>query len=240
MPVSYSTGNFINVSSDTTLDANAENVLVDATAGIVTITFPDASLFAGRPLRVKKMDATANPVMVVPASTQFIDNALARALVLRGDSYNVLSDGANWYSIGSGPNLIRRLAIVDIPLTAAGSGVLFTVPTGLANGLLVSEVLLEGIQIMTGTLKASTLKAGTSANAYGELFGSGGVVFSTTIATSLISVGGVPSILNNLLSTLNNSPVRRFPAGTVLQWNVSGALPLSTGAVRAHLSGILD
>ena len=77
-----------------------ECVLVDATAGAVTITLP-AVAYGLREIRVKKTDSSANAVSVARAGTATIDGATSYSLATQYKSVTVVSDGTNWFVIAA-------------------------------------------------------------------------------------------------------------------------------------------
>src|ERR1041385_471570 len=146
MPNIYFTDNVNVVNADMTLGtesgAVAENILVDCTAGTVNITLPDASMYPGRVIKVKKIDATANPALVTAPSGQKIDGAQTQAVLPQWSLASFLSAQNagqwNWYALSGGFDQTRRLNSVVIPLTTATNGEFFTVPSQLANGLIIN------------------------------------------------------------------------------------------------------
>lgn len=75
-------------------------LLVDATNGAVTVTLPDVNRLSGKPCTVKKTDASANTVTIVPQLTgQTIDGAPSQTLNAQWDYFNMVSDGKNWFIV---------------------------------------------------------------------------------------------------------------------------------------------
>jgi hypothetical protein len=72
---------------------------VDATAGAVTITLPDAAQVAAAkfPFSLKKIDASANAVMVQGGSGQTIDGAASRSLTSQYQDMTLYSDGSHYF-----------------------------------------------------------------------------------------------------------------------------------------------
>jgi hypothetical protein len=80
-----------------TMRLDDELVIVDATAGVVTITLPDVTLDV-RPLYIiKKIDAVAT-VTIDGSGTQTIDGALTLDLTTQWESALLVHDGAAWYT----------------------------------------------------------------------------------------------------------------------------------------------
>jgi hypothetical protein len=85
-------------SNYTAVDADA--LLVDATAGAISITLPEVSLAAR--IIVKKIDSSVNVVTVATPGSETIDGAASLAISSENESYSLISDGTNWYSASSG------------------------------------------------------------------------------------------------------------------------------------------
>lgn len=73
-------------------------VLVNTTAGNVTVTLPEASINRGRRLTVKKTIA-ANTLTLDTIGSETIDGAATLAWTTRYQSYDVVSDGAGWHVV---------------------------------------------------------------------------------------------------------------------------------------------
>jgi len=102
-------------------------VLVDATAGPVTITLL-ASATAGDGFRlvVKKVDSSANAVTVDGTASETIDGATTSTLSTQYDSVNLVSDGSNWHeflNIGNTTTLTDANGNESIILSSTASAV---------------------------------------------------------------------------------------------------------------------
>lgn len=82
-----------------TLGWSDELVLVDATAGAVTITLPPAAQSRGQRVVVKKTDASGNAVTVDGSGAETIDGAATAALAAQYDSVDIQSDGTSWWKV---------------------------------------------------------------------------------------------------------------------------------------------
>lgn len=90
---------FASVSGNTTLtDAHAV-VAVDATTGTVTITLPTAVGITGRRYDIKKIDSSANSVVIDGNASETIDGATTVSTTTQWQSFTVVSNGTNWYII---------------------------------------------------------------------------------------------------------------------------------------------
>lgn len=84
------------VSASETLRTGDGVVLVDATAGAVTLTLPAANTMLGRVVTVKKLDAVNN-VVLDGAGAETIDGAATQTLTTQYGSLRVVSDGTAWH-----------------------------------------------------------------------------------------------------------------------------------------------
>jgi DUF4097 and DUF4098 domain-containing protein YvlB len=84
------------VSAGTTLDGTHHDVNVDATAGAVTITLPTAVGITGRRYWIRKLDSSANAVVVDGDGSETINGALTYSLTSQYATVEVESNGANW------------------------------------------------------------------------------------------------------------------------------------------------
>jgi hypothetical protein len=92
------------VTATATLGDSDHTVLVDATAGAVTINLPNPTTSSGvhrkrRVYVIKKIDASANAVTVDPAGTQQIDGVTTRQLTAQWAAMRVQEHDAAWYLI---------------------------------------------------------------------------------------------------------------------------------------------
>lgn len=92
LPITTKTANYTATVSDYT-------ILVDATAGSVTITLPAVSGITGRVYIVKKIDSTGNTVVIDANASELIDGATTQTLAAQWDSYRIQTDGSAWYRL---------------------------------------------------------------------------------------------------------------------------------------------
>lgn len=91
--------------STRTLDANATLttadylILGDATAAAITLTLPAASLSNGAYIITKKIDASANHVIVAAAGADTIDGAATIEIKHQYDVATVACDGSAWWIV---------------------------------------------------------------------------------------------------------------------------------------------
>jgi hypothetical protein len=79
-----------------TLDQFQDHVRVDATAGAVAVTLPDATRFAGRRFTVKKIDASTNSVTIQGPSGQTINGSVSMSTTTPWAAFRLYSTGDNW------------------------------------------------------------------------------------------------------------------------------------------------
>ncbi len=84
------------ITASTTVDSRAAIVLVNATAGAVTVTLPIAAVSTGREIVVKKTDASANAVTIDGNGAETIDGAANTALATQWKSKLLYCTGAAW------------------------------------------------------------------------------------------------------------------------------------------------
>jgi len=98
MPVTTKTANY-GASDDDYI------ILVDASAGNVTITLPTAVAAAGSgngrsTFIIKRIDnVLTNTVTIATSNSQTIDGAATATLVLQYQSMTVISNNANWFKV---------------------------------------------------------------------------------------------------------------------------------------------
>ncbi len=85
------------LSTDTTLDATHYTVLVDATAGNVTITLPAAASSTRRIYNIKKIDATVNTVIIDGNASETIDGALTQVISTQWSNLQIHCNGTSWF-----------------------------------------------------------------------------------------------------------------------------------------------
>lgn len=76
-------------------------ILCDATAGPVTVTLPPAELARGKVLVVKKIDASANAVVIDPYAAETVDGAATVSTTTRWAGWMVQSSGTAWHILAT-------------------------------------------------------------------------------------------------------------------------------------------
>lgn len=99
------TGSFATViatkSTNYTLTSSDSVINVNASGGSLSINLPTAVGIVGRQYTIKKIDTSANPVMVSTTLSQTIDDNTTLALSAQNQYVTIISDGANWGVFGS-------------------------------------------------------------------------------------------------------------------------------------------
>jgi hypothetical protein len=86
-------------SNDYSLGAADHTVLANANATTVTLTLPLAGSFSGKTYPAKKIDGSANAVVLSAAGGQTIDGNGSVSLTSQWQYVTVQSDGINWFII---------------------------------------------------------------------------------------------------------------------------------------------
>jgi len=91
-------GGLLVISASLTLNPNnmPEQVLVDATAGPVTLTLVSATKIGGKIFFIKKTDASGNAVTVAAAGSETIDGNANVSLPAQFDAVIITSDNEVW------------------------------------------------------------------------------------------------------------------------------------------------
>lgn len=91
----------VNASAAATADNDV--ILVDATAGVVTITLPDAVGNKNLHLSIKKIDSSANAVTIATTNSQLIDGASTQTIPTQWQQIEVIADGTAWQTLSVNP-----------------------------------------------------------------------------------------------------------------------------------------
>lgn len=83
--------NVVTVTANTTAVVG-QLILVNASAGPVTITLPATAGTSGSPVIVKKIDSSLNKVIIVPDTGNLIDGFSNKELLLRNNSSTIISN----------------------------------------------------------------------------------------------------------------------------------------------------
>lgn len=73
--------------------------LVDASSGVVTVTLPNASMGVDRMIGAKKIDASANAIVLNPQVGETVDGGPSVSTNVQWGVIWVISDGTNWFVV---------------------------------------------------------------------------------------------------------------------------------------------
>ena len=95
--ISITADSIVTKTSDYTATATDYTILCDAAAGAIAITLPDAATLPAYVYTIKKIDTSANQVVITPTGTDTVDGSATAAILVPFVSITVQSDGTNWY-----------------------------------------------------------------------------------------------------------------------------------------------
>ncbi len=88
-------------SNNITLKPQTQALLVDATFGEINIKLPppNESFSSERSINIsiQKIDTSENIVNIVPNGSELVVGETSQELILDGEIYNFITDGADWY-----------------------------------------------------------------------------------------------------------------------------------------------
>lgn len=85
------------VTADDAANLSDDLLVVDATAGAVTIALPAAAGAFGAAFAVKKVDASGNAVTIDANGAETIDGAATVSISTQWETVRVVSDGSGWF-----------------------------------------------------------------------------------------------------------------------------------------------
>lgn len=91
--------NIVTVTENYSVLLTDNKILVDATLAEVRITLPLAELCPGTEYKIKKIDSSTNPMVIVGISSDTIDSKSAIVSKVQNAAYTVTSNGSNWFII---------------------------------------------------------------------------------------------------------------------------------------------
>jgi hypothetical protein len=87
------------IKTSTVLTALDAVVLVDASAGAVTVTLPPVQARIGLRYYIKKTDTSANAVTIATHAAETIDDCASIEINMQYDCAEVISDDVEWWII---------------------------------------------------------------------------------------------------------------------------------------------
>ena len=164
--------------------------LATATSAVVTVTLPTSVGLSGRTFYVKKMDSSANAVVVSCTLAETIDGATKYSLVAQYDYIQILSDNANWQIVtSSSENAISpvntKLAEVSVTVVSH-TAALVTVNTKL------SEVSVTVVSHTAALVTVNTKLSEVSVTVAGLLldFTSGQKAITGATGSATVTIAG--------------------------------------------------
>lgn len=87
------------VFEDQTLDGGFYTVLCDASSAGFTVSLPSAVDCPRATYQIKKIDATANIVLILPDGSETIDGAASISIGTQYEIHTIRSDGSTWWEV---------------------------------------------------------------------------------------------------------------------------------------------
>ncbi|OPY17007.1 MAG: hypothetical protein A4E74_01540 [Syntrophus sp. PtaB.Bin075] len=194
------------VTASTTVQKDTDYILlVDATAGAVDLSLPSClDMAQGRKFSVKKIDATANPVSLIPEGSETIDTAATLVLTKQNEQAVIMNSGTKYQTelfnnpaltyecdalmqYGNGKNF--TLATINAALTALGTTTRATlllrpgtwvIDDDLTFPSNVTVKLPDGVDLQIAAGKNVTFNAPPKIGLYPVFSGPGTVVFGNS------------------------------------------------------------
>jgi hypothetical protein len=82
-----------------TITSSDDLILSDSSGGAFTLTLPSAASNSGKIFYIKKIDSSANGVVVARAGSDTIDGATSYTLSTQWESITLISNGSGWYQL---------------------------------------------------------------------------------------------------------------------------------------------
>ena len=90
---------YTTITGDTTVTTANVVVFANATSGEIDVTMYAATSNGGRTLTIKKIDSSANAVVITRAGSETIDGATSVTLIHQNEAVTLISDNSNWHII---------------------------------------------------------------------------------------------------------------------------------------------
>lgn len=91
--------NVVAITSNYTINVSDSVIIANATAGAITVTLLEAAQCKNKRLTIKKIDPSANNVIIDGAGSETIDDAAAKTIGAQYLSYDLASDGVEWWIV---------------------------------------------------------------------------------------------------------------------------------------------
>jgi hypothetical protein len=87
------------IATTSTILATDDLILVNASAGSVTVNLPAAASVPGKVYVLKKIDGSVNPMIIDPNLSETIDGAATKQSTVQYEAFTVVSDGNSWWLV---------------------------------------------------------------------------------------------------------------------------------------------
>ena len=87
----------ITVSANYIITGQEGPILVDASSGPITVTLP--ALIATDRVMIKKIDASANGVTIIPPGSELIDGQASQLIATTYVALHLVNNGTNWFIV---------------------------------------------------------------------------------------------------------------------------------------------
>lgn len=95
---------YVESASDLTFDADIEDIVVaDAASNVVSVSLPSVLDSVGKKYLIKKIDASANPVVIIPDGIELIEGLASKSLTTEDETALLFSDGVEWRVMATAP-----------------------------------------------------------------------------------------------------------------------------------------
>lgn len=209
MPTNFGTPNerIQAIAASTTIDPGVDLVLVDASAGAVTVTIPTPiGVYPNYPqgsnvgnIRIMKTDSSGNPVLISPAAGTLIGQS---QIVQQYQSVQVQSDGVgSWYSFGAIQNSFEiQVAVSSADILALNATPKTLIPAqGSGKVIIVESILLKMVTTATAYANGGALEFRyTNASGAKVTADIAAAVVTAGAGTSFTSVAGVTTSLTDV------------------------------------------
>ncbi|WP_316154695.1 gp53-like domain-containing protein [Cupriavidus sp. BIC8F] len=229
----------INTAGATALSlANSGLVLIDATAGNITLNLPAANVLAAVRYVFRRIDATANTITINRAGADTIDlGATSFSLAEAGDYRHITSDGVSrWVTVstkaalGNNQGVVSYNANANVPTSAVGKFINCTGSTAFSLVLPLANSVPAGsaLPIRGGNLQYVNINRASADNIYVNGTALTTLVVGLGDTAMLVSDGAANWILEAGSAGLPYSTLfgaakastgyQKLPSGVIIQW----------------------
>lgn len=180
--VTFSGAYIINGSYTVAPEDREKVLLADASAGAIVVTLPAASVVGnGFFITVKKVDSSANGVLLSPTGSSTIDGSTGRSLTFQNDAVRLKTNGINWF--------------IESEAGSVSTGAYVRKTGDVMSGALTAVVTDTNNNGSTSSLRATHLLGNTPSVGIGA-----GIDFEAQTAPATSKIGGVISAIANSIT----------------------------------------